>query len=307
MNKGKITRLAHVGIGGDSTYELLDYYTNILGIENSMSQNIDHPYIGRINGVTGCKYEIGFIAAAGDDTRLEFVGCVDAVKGNTIRGFHLDGHMHITYRTDSIDICHKRLEGSGVEFVSGIIDVDFGKLNGTRAFFIKDPMGSYVEIAGPRNEDGVGRLTSLTSVTYVVYDTKTLIKNIKEAMRFDVKENPISSGKYFKALYGENNLPEKVYSVELDPSQDFSFYIIPSEDYNPAVKDIMVRTEGSIHLCVMVDDIDSVYDHMKKNGVPFVGPPSPVEIGVNKGARAVFCKLADEVLVELFQGKPTKV
>ena len=45
---------------------------------------------------------------------------------------------------------------------------------------------------------------------------------------------------------------------------------------------------------------------MTELGAKFVGPPALVEIGVNKGARAIFTKIPDEILLELFQRKQTE-
>jgi hypothetical protein len=74
---------------------------------------------------------------------------------------------------------------------------------------------------------------------------------------------------------------------------------------NPVEREVWVNSWGCLHLCVVVDDIFAVHERMSRQGAVFVGPPALVELGANKGARAIFTKLSDVILLELYQYKKT--
>ena len=302
---GKVTGLAHVGYGDDNTYELIDFYCGKLGIEHKMSQEINHPYIGRINGVTGCPYVIGFVRAENDEARLEFVGCVNALKGTAIYPFGIGGHMHIVYMADDIGAYRRRLEKEGVNIVTPVSTIDYGRYRGMSAFFLRDINGVYVQVIGDPAGKGIGRLTNMTGVSYTVTDMDYAAKSFAEGLELPVTEVDISESRYLKGLGGDYPLRGK--EVELDKSMKVFVELLEATKPNPKTDEIWVNSLGCLHLCVMVDDIDAVHARMTSKGLRFVGPPSPVELGVNKGARAIFSKISGEIMVELFQGKPTAV
>jgi catechol 2,3-dioxygenase-like lactoylglutathione lyase family enzyme len=302
---GKVTGLAHVGYGDDNTYELIDFYCRKLGIEHRMSQEIDHPYIGRINGVTGCPYVIGFVRAENDDARLEFVGCVNALEGTAVYPFGAGGHMHIVYMTDDVEVYRKRLEKEGVDIITPTTVVDYGRYRGMSAFFLRDINGVFVQIVGEFSRRGVGRLTHMAGVSYTVTDMDRATQSFAEALELPVADVDLAGSRYLMELGGD--YPRRGKEVELDPSMKVYVELLEAAKPNPRTAEIWVNSLGCLHLCVMVDDIDAVHARMTGKGLRFVGPPSPVELGVNQGARAIFSKIANEIMVELFQGKPTAV
>jgi catechol 2,3-dioxygenase-like lactoylglutathione lyase family enzyme len=302
---GKITGLAHVGYGDDNTYELIDFYCEKLGIEHRMSQEINHPDIGRINGVTGCPYVIGFVRAKNDEARLEFVGCVKALKGTAVYPFGVGGHMHIVYVTDDIEACRERLEKEGVNIVTPTSTIDYGRYRGMFAFFLRDINSVYVQIIGESSGKGMGKLIHMTGVSYTVTDMAQVSKSFAEGLELPVTDVDISGSRYLSELGGDYPLRGK--EVELDKSMKVYIELLEAAKPNPRTDEIWVNSLGCLHLCVMVDDIDAVYARMTGKGLRFVGLPSPVELGVNKGARAIFSKISREIMVELFQGKPTVV
>lgn len=304
-SNGKVTGLAHVGYGDDNTYELIDFYCGKLGIENKMSQEIEHPYIGKINGVTGCPYVIGFVRAEGDEARLEFVGCTNALKGTAVYPFGTGGHMHIVYVADDIDACRTRLEKEGVNIASPIATIDYGSYKGMRAFFIRDINGVYVQIVGDAAGKGTGRLVHMAGVSYTVTDMDRAVASFTDGLELPVKDIDIAGSQYLKGLGGD--FPLRGREVVLDAKMKIYVELLEAAKPNPKTDEIWVNSLGCLHLCTMVDDIDAVHARMTAKGMRFVGPPSPVELGVNKGARAIFAKISNEIMVELFQGRPTAV
>jgi len=63
---------------------------------------------------------------------------------------------------------------------------------------------------------------------------------------------------------------------------------------------------GNVHLCLAVDDAESVWRHAVACGARPVSADGPVAIdgGPNKGARAAYLRIHDGITLELFQRPP---
>lgn len=307
VNKGKVTGLAHLGYGAENTYELLGYYGTVFGIANAMSQDIRHPYIGRINGVTGCPYVIGFVRSENDETRLEFVGCVNAVKGHAIYPPEIGGHMHMVYTTGDLDACYERMRTHHVTLYGAIDTIDYGLHMGRRAFFVRDLNGIYIQIVeDPSSQVKDGTFDRLVGASYTVTDFDRCLKHFSKGLGLQTEIFDLAVSGYLARLDGPT-APKRGAYVRVNDRDDFVIELLDAEKPNPATSEIWVNSLGCLHICVMVDDIQSVYDRMTALGMKFVGPPSPVELGINKGAKAIFSKISNEILLELFQGKATAV
>jgi len=59
---------------------------------------------------------------------------------------------------------------------------------------------------------------------------------------------------------------------------------------------------GTSHLCLLVDDLPSLYTRLVEVGVDtFVSPPVEVDTGINAGGYALYLRDPDGIPVELFQ------
>lgn len=61
---------------------------------------------------------------------------------------------------------------------------------------------------------------------------------------------------------------------------------------------------GNGHICLFVDDVDTLYRRLSDAGVTFMSAPVEITAGRNRGARAVYARDADGFTVELFQRPP---
>ena len=69
--------------------------------------------------------------------------------------------------------------------------------------------------------------------------------------------------------------------------------------------DVEPRNVGASHLCFIVDDLPSLYESLREQGVDsFVSPPVEVDTGLNKGGCALYLRDPDGIIVELFQPPP---
>lgn len=59
---------------------------------------------------------------------------------------------------------------------------------------------------------------------------------------------------------------------------------------------------GTSHLCLLTDDLPSLYEHLVAEGVDtFVSPPVLVDTGINTGGYGLYLRDPDGIPVELFQ------
>jgi catechol 2,3-dioxygenase-like lactoylglutathione lyase family enzyme len=69
--------------------------------------------------------------------------------------------------------------------------------------------------------------------------------------------------------------------------------------------DVEPRNVGASHLCFIVDDLPTLYESLREQGVDsFVSPPVEVDTGLNKGGCALYLRDPDGIIVELFQPAP---
>lgn len=61
------------------------------------------------------------------------------------------------------------------------------------------------------------------------------------------------------------------------------------------------RDVGISHVCLVVDDLDSVHGRLRAAGVEFYSAPVPVSSGANAGGAAVYLRDPDGITLELFQ------
>lgn len=68
-----------------------------------------------------------------------------------------------------------------------------------------------------------------------------------------------------------------------------------------ATVDTASANPGTAHFCVLVDDIDAIYERMSSKGVAFVSPVQTATAGPIKGGKVVYMIDPDGIRVELVQ------
>jgi catechol 2,3-dioxygenase-like lactoylglutathione lyase family enzyme len=61
------------------------------------------------------------------------------------------------------------------------------------------------------------------------------------------------------------------------------------------------RNVGITHVCLLVDDIVGLHEHMRAAGVEFYSDPVQVDTGANAGGIGVYLRDPDGITLELFQ------
>jgi catechol 2,3-dioxygenase-like lactoylglutathione lyase family enzyme len=58
---------------------------------------------------------------------------------------------------------------------------------------------------------------------------------------------------------------------------------------------------GNTHLAFVVDDLDTMYERLARQGVDFVSPPVTIDAGANIGAKGLYLRDPDGFTIELFE------
>jgi catechol 2,3-dioxygenase-like lactoylglutathione lyase family enzyme len=58
---------------------------------------------------------------------------------------------------------------------------------------------------------------------------------------------------------------------------------------------------GNTHLAFVVDDLDTMYEQLARQGVDFVSPPVTIDAGANVGAKGLYLRDPDGFTIELFE------
>ena len=302
---GRVTGFGHIGYSEDNTGKLLGFYEKVLGLDHVSAYGIDHPYVGRINGVPDCLYDVGFAKCSRDRHKLELVGFVNALKGDARFLPGICGHTHIIFTTDDIRACRERLAEKSVSFAGDITIVDYGRFAERKSFTIYDINGMHIMIVEKEDSmaDGNGFLDSMAGVSYTVSDIAVCSRWFKDGLLLRTQDIDVTHSKYLDKRCGPENHPHSGIEVMMPDDSGFTVEILQAARDNEAARSLAANSLGRLHVCVLVDDMDAVYARMEKAGAKFVGPPALVEIGPNKGAKAIFTKFPNEMILELYQPK----
>ncbi len=298
---------AHPGITVKDVEGSLRFYGGTLGIEHTVSQVSDQPYLELVTGVPGCSLKIGFARIEGDDVPLEFIEYVNPAPGHALTGFGITGTPHLCWQVDNLDTAYDRLLAEGIGFCGEphlLVDGPWGEAQGV---FLRDPDGLLVELIElPGAQNGSGRLVQVHHIGLTVSNLERAIDfycsqlGLEETSRYegdnvylrhhaDLKDNHIRAATLL--------LPGMEVYVEL--------WEFRTPSGPPA--EVAKYNVGSAHICFLVDDIMADYVLFSERGVRFVGPPAEIAAGVNKGARAIYFAGPDKIPLELFQKPPVKL
>jgi catechol 2,3-dioxygenase-like lactoylglutathione lyase family enzyme len=296
-----IVGAAHPGFTVKSVEESLRFYGDILGIEHTVHQISDQPYLELVTGVPGCSLRIGFARIEGDDVPLELIEYVNPPAGRALTGFGITGTPHLCWQVDNLDAAYNRLLAGGVKFCAEPHELGDGAWSQARGVFARDPDGLLIELIEPPGAGrGAGRLVR-------VHHVGLTVSNLDQAVDFYCGQLRLEERSRYQgesAYLGHNAALEDSYirgAVLLLPGMEV--YVELWEFRTPSGPPAIPAkyNVGSAHLCFLVDDMATDHALFSDRGIRFVGPPAEVTAGVNKGARAIYFDGPDDVPLELFQ------
>jgi catechol 2,3-dioxygenase-like lactoylglutathione lyase family enzyme len=296
---------AHPGITVRAVERSLRFYGDTLGVEHTVSQVSDQPYLELVTGVPGCSLKIGFARVEGDDVPLELIEYVNPVAGRALTGFGIAGTSHLCWQVNNLTAAYDRLSTEGVRFFGGphpLVDGPWGEAQGV---FLRDPDGLLVELIELpgccRDEDG--RLVRIHHVSLTVSNLDQAVDfycsmlSLEETARYEGESAYLRHNAGLKDDYIRG-------ATLLLPGMEVYVELWEFRTPNGPPADVAKYNVGSAHLCFLVDDIMADYALLSERGVQFVGRPAEVTAGVNKRARAIYFAGPDNVPLELFQKPP---
>jgi catechol 2,3-dioxygenase-like lactoylglutathione lyase family enzyme len=300
-----IVGAAHPGFTVRSVEGSLRFYGDTLGIEHTISQISDQPYLELVTGVPGCSLKIGFARIEGDVVPLELIEYVNPPAGRALTGFGITGTPHLCWQVDNLDAAHDRLLAGGVEFCGEPHELGDGPWSEARGVFARDPDGLLIElIEPPGGRNGAGRLVRVHHVGLTVSNLDQAVDFYCSQLRLEERSRYRGESAYLRhnADLEDNYIRGAILLLPgMEVYVELWEFRTPSGPPAEAAK----YNVGSAHLCFLVDDIMADYALFSDRGIRFVGPPAEITAGVNTGARAIYFAGPDDVPFELFQRPPS--
>jgi lactoylglutathione lyase len=142
----KLTKTHHAGFTVRSIDRSMEFYCDLLGLEQVFRWNPQEPYIAELVGYPSVNLHGAILRVPGSDMFLELleyqgipIKTVDMANGNI-------GNGHIAFHVDELDPLYERLTKAGVKSVSPPVTPTIGPNKGGRAVYLIDPDGFRVEL-----------------------------------------------------------------------------------------------------------------------------------------------------------------
>jgi lactoylglutathione lyase len=139
-------------------------------------------------------------------------------------------------------------------------------------------------------------MTNIRHTGIVVTNIDNSIKFYNQYFGFEVKKDMLERGDYidnFCSLKGVNVRTVKMALENGNMIELLDFVSHPEDNLDKKINQI-----GCTHIALTVDDLDSLYDRMKTDGVHFNCAPQSSPDGM---AKATFCRDPDGTFIELVE------
>jgi catechol 2,3-dioxygenase-like lactoylglutathione lyase family enzyme len=296
-----IVGMFHSSYTVSSLERAIAFYGGTLGIEHTHTQVSDQPYLAGVTGLPGCSLLIGFARVEGDTFAFEVIEYVHPKGVWAGTGFGRVGTLHTCWAVDNISAVYERLLNHKVTFLAEPHLVGDGLWNGGIGTFLLDPDGLLVELFEPAGASGgSGRLTGIHHTTLIVSDLDTACDLLCGKLGLELTERQEGKSDYAGYIGRlEDTHLRAAYLAIPNTHQIIQLWEFRSPMGPPA--QVVSNNVGSGHICFVLDDLIVDYGVLTAQGVHFVGQPTEVTAGVNKGARATYLIGPDNVRFEIFQ------
>lgn len=88
------------------------------------------------------------------------------------------------------------------------------------------------------------------------------------------------------------------------PGSEHCLELLDYRNVERAAVDTRTANPGTAHICLIVQDLASLYERLREAGVTFVSPPVSPTIGPNRGRLVAYMCDWDGIRVELLQLEP---
>jgi len=137
-------------------------------------------------------------------------------------------------------------------------------------------------------------------IGFTVRDLEASLRFYRDQLGCTVTMQQRKSGGYLAEIVGYPEATVKMAHLSPpsgSPLIELFEYVAPATI--PA--DLEPARVGNAHICLIVDDLQEVYERLVREGVGFYSPPVDVDTGVNSGGRGAYARDPDGITIELFQ------
>lgn len=296
-----INGLTHSGFAVSNLESVLDFFKEKLGIEEIHSQFSDQEYLSKVTGFPGASLKIGFVRKKGDIFPLEVIEYIHPKGEPTHSGFGIVGTQHRCYEVSNLDALYNRLKNRGVRFLSKPCPLMDGFWPNSRGVFFYGPDETIFEFIEPRQiTHGNPEIKRIHHIGMTVSDIPNALNLLCGILGLKIIKDKELDWGYLK-------FPGEIIDTQLNTTllnitgtQVFlELWQFQTSSGPPALT--AHNNIGSGHLCFQVDDIFNDYAALEKAGIRFMGSPTEVTAGINKGAYAIYFSGFDDYRFELFQ------
>lgn len=108
-------------------------------------------------------------------------------------------------------------------------------------------------------------------------------------------------GGYFAAIVGYPDTHVR-FALARPPGSAYHLELFQFLSPDPRRVELEPRLVGMTHVCLLVEDLASVYARLRAAGVnTFLSEPVEVDHGINEGGLGLYLRDPDGIVVELFQ------
>lgn len=302
-----IVGLLHASYTVSHLQRSIAFYGRTLGIERTHTQVSDQPYLAGVTGLPGCSLLIGFAQVEGDDSTFEVLEYVHPKGRQAGVGFGRVGTPHVCWAVDNLSAAHERLVAHGVTFMAEPHPVGHGPWGDARGTFLLDPDGLLVELIEPAGESSGGdRLMAMHHTSFTVSNLDAALDLLCGELGLETMARHEGDSAYARHIGSLDDAYVRAAYLAL-PNTAHLLQVWEFRTPTGPPADTAPNNVGSGHFCFMVDDIMADYEALTARGVQFIGSPTEVTAGLNRGAYAAYFMGPDNIRLELFQGPPTRV
>jgi catechol 2,3-dioxygenase-like lactoylglutathione lyase family enzyme len=141
--------------------------------------------------------------------------------------------------------------------------------------------------------------------SFTVSDMDRSIAFYRDLLGLELVHTQRQANEYTHKLVGYANADIKIAMLKISGDRvGISGHLLELCEYvapEGTKVDVQTRNVGAGHLALVVDEMQSTYDHLKANGVRFKSEPVEIVAGRNKGGYCCYMLDPDDITLELVQ------
>ena len=148
---------------------------------------------------------------------------------------------------------------------------------------------------------GINMVKRVDHFALTVGDLERSLRFYRDLLGLEVRVRRVWDEEYVRKMVGFSDASMDIALLALPGSEDQQLELIEYRQPRAKAPRNPINTAGSAHLCFMVDDIQEVYERLRRAGIEFVSAPVAVPVGPNKGRRTAYLLDPDGIVVQLMQ------